>query len=72
MKRILIIEDDPDIGDMLNINMRDEGYSVEIAADGYAGLSRLKAQSYDLLILDLMLPGIDGLEICREVRRSPH
>jgi len=72
MKRILIIEDDPDIGDMLNINMRDEGYSVEIATDGLSGLSRLKSQAYDLLILDLMLPGIDGLEICREVRKSPH
>ncbi|MGR9117447.1 MAG: response regulator transcription factor [Gammaproteobacteria bacterium] len=72
MKRILIIEDDPDIGDMLDINLRDEGYSVEIVRDGLSGLSRLKAQAYDLLILDLMLPGIDGLEICREVRRNPH
>lgn len=72
MKRILIIEDDPDIGDMLGINLRDEGYSVEIVTDGLVGLARLKAQSYDLLILDLMLPGIDGLEICREVRRQPH
>jgi len=72
MKRILIIEDDPDIGEMLNINLRDEGYSVEVVMEGFAGLSRLKAQAYDLLILDLMLPGIDGLEICREVRKSPH
>jgi len=72
MKCILIIEDDPDIGDMLGINLRDEGYAVEIATDGISGLSRLKTQSYDLLILDLMLPGIDGLEICREVRRNPH
>ncbi|MGR8929854.1 MAG: response regulator [Gammaproteobacteria bacterium] len=72
MKRILIIEDDPDIGDMLDINLRDEGYLVEVATDGRSGLARLKAQSYDLLILDLMLPGIDGLEICREVRGNSH
>jgi two-component system, OmpR family, response regulator len=72
MKRILIIEDDPDIGDMVGINLRDEGFTVEIATDGISGLARLKAQSFDLLILDLMLPGIDGLEICREVRRQPH
>ena len=71
-KHILVIEDDPDIGDMLGINLRDEGYSVEIATDGTSGLSRLKAKPYDLLVLDLMLPGIDGLEICREMRRMDH
>ncbi len=72
MKRILIIEDDPDIGDMLDINLSDEGFVVEIATNGVDGLNRLKAQAYDLLLLDLMLPGIDGLEICREVRRMQH
>lgn len=72
MKRLLIIEDDPDIGDMLDINLRDEGYSVDIATDGIAGLNRLQAQPYDLLVLDLMLPGLDGLEICRQVRQMPH
>ncbi len=68
-RRILVIEDDPDIGEMLGINLRDEGFTVEIATDGTQGLNRLNAQRYDLLVLDLMLPGIDGLEICREVRR---
>lgn len=72
MKQILVIEDDLDIGDMLGINLRDEGYAVEIAINGIDGLNRLKSQAYDLLVLDLMLPGIDGLEICREVRRMPH
>ena len=72
MKQILIIEDDLDIGDMLNINLRDEGYAVDISTNGIEGLQRLKNQSYDLLVLDLMLPGVDGLEICREVRRMPH
>lgn len=72
MKRLLIIEDDTDIGDMLDINLRDEGYSVEIVTDGLIGLERLKAQPYDLLVLDWMLPGLDGLEICRQVRQMPH
>ena len=72
MKQILVIEDDLDIGDMIGINLRDEGFTVEIAINGTDGLHRLKAQPYDLLVLDLMLPGIDGLEICREVRHMPH
>ncbi|PPD49663.1 MAG: DNA-binding response regulator [Methylobacter sp.] len=72
MKRLLIIEDDPDIGDMLDINLRDEGFLVELAIDGLSGLHKLKSQHYDLLVLDLMLPGLDGLEICRQVRLMPH
>ena len=72
MKQILIIEDDLDIGDMLGINLRDEGYAVQIATNGSDGLNRLKTHPYDLLVLDLMLPEINGLEICREVRRMPH
>jgi len=72
MKRLLIIEDDPDIGDMLDINLRDEGFLVELATDGLSGLHKLKAHTYDLLVLDLMLPGLDGLEICRQVRLMPH
>ena len=71
MKQILVIEDDLDIGDMLGINLRDEGYTVEIVGNGIEGLARLKAQAYDLLVLDLMLPGLDGLEICRAVRQMP-
>lgn len=72
MKKLLIIEDDPDIGDMLDINLRDEGYRVDIATDGITGLKQLKSCSYDLLVLDLMLPGLDGLEICRQVRQLPY
>ena len=72
MKRLLIVEDDADIGEMLDINLRDEGYSIDLATDGVTGLNRLKAQPYDLLVLDLMLPGLDGLEICRQVRQMPH
>ena len=72
MKRILVIEDDPDIGNILTINLNDEGFLVDIAVDGKAGLDLVKTQQYDLLLLDLMLPNINGLEICREVRQLPH
>ncbi|WP_239650098.1 response regulator transcription factor [Methylocucumis oryzae] len=72
MKRLLIIEDDIDIGDMLDINLRDENFMVELATDGLSGLHKLKSQTYDLLVLDLMLPGLDGLEICRQVRLMPN
>jgi len=72
MKHILVIEDDPDIGTMLHINLCDEGYNVDIATDGTDGLTCLAEKSYDLLVLDLMLPGVDGLEICRRVRQMPH
>lgn len=71
-KQILVIEDDADIGDMLGINLREEGYAVEIARDGGVGLNLLRNGRYDLLLLDLMLPGANGLEICRETRRMEH
>jgi DNA-binding response OmpR family regulator len=67
-KQLLVIEDDPDIGDLLAINLRDEGYQVTVCRDGALGLTKLKQQHYDLLILDLMLPSVDGLEICRQMR----
>lgn len=57
---------------MVSINLRDEGYQVEIETNGLDGLHRLRDQTYDLLVLDLMLPGLDGLEICREARRMEH
>ena len=68
-RRILVIEDDPDIARMLVLNLRVEGYAVEVDRDGEAGLARLRSEDFDLLVLDLMLPGIDGLAVCREVRR---
>jgi two-component system OmpR family response regulator len=68
IRRLLVIEDDPDIGDVLRVNLQDEGFSVDYAADGDAGLTKAENESFDLIVLDLMLPGVDGLEICRRVR----
>jgi two-component system, OmpR family, response regulator len=71
MKRILVIEDDADMGNLLELNLRHAGYAAEIVNKGRDGLLRLKNQAYDLLILDLMLPDMDGLDICRIVRGMP-
>ncbi|VTU14417.1 Alkaline phosphatase synthesis transcriptional regulatory protein PhoP [Variovorax sp. SRS16] len=68
VKRVLIVEDDAHIAELLRMHLRDEGYAVEHAADGHAGLRELERGNWDALILDLMLPGIDGLEICRRAR----
>lgn len=67
-KRILIIEDDADIANMLGLHLREERYAVVHCARGDDGLRRLEQQAWDALILDLMLPGVDGLEICRRAR----
>jgi DNA-binding response OmpR family regulator len=71
-KRVLIVEDDAHIAEILSLHLRDEGYSVEHAADGDEGLRRLEAERWDALVLDLMLPGTDGLEICRRARAMEH
>jgi two-component system, OmpR family, alkaline phosphatase synthesis response regulator PhoP len=71
-KRILIIEDEKDIRDLLEIYLKKEGYEVQGVKDGQTGLERASKEKFDLLILDLMLPQIDGLEICRRLRSQPN
>lgn len=66
--RILIIEDARDIAHLVELHLRDANYQVEVAFDGNLGLEKALQTHYDLIILDLMLPGIDGLEICRRLR----
>ena len=68
MKRVLIIEDDPNIVDLIEIHLNDLGCSVVRAADGLRGLKAAEDGTLDLIILDLMLPGVDGLEVCRRLR----
>ncbi len=69
-QRVLLIEDDRDIAELVQLHLRDEGYEVDYHSDGSDGLAAAKGASYDLLVLDLMLPGTDGLTICRELRGS--
>ncbi|WP_286231711.1 response regulator transcription factor [Neobacillus mesonae] len=68
MKRILIIEDDKSIAELERDYLEIEGFSVEIALTGDAGLTKALAEEVDLVLLDLMLPGIDGFQICKEIR----
>jgi two-component system, OmpR family, alkaline phosphatase synthesis response regulator PhoP len=70
MKRILIIEDDRDIIELVRYNLVNEGFQVSAASDGTAGLASLKKSPPDILLLDLMLPRLSGLEICKEIRRD--
>jgi DNA-binding response OmpR family regulator len=67
-RRILVIEDNKDLAHLLEIHLRDLSFEVDLASDGRSGLVKAETNRYDLIILDLMLPGIDGLEICRRVR----
>jgi DNA-binding response OmpR family regulator len=67
-RRILVIEDDVDIARLVELHLRDGGYDVSLAYDGTAGLGLALSKPFDLIILDLLLPGVDGLEICRRVR----
>ena len=66
--RILVVEDARDIARLLDMHLHDEGYQVEVAFDGLQGWEKLQEVRYDLVILDLMLPGVDGLELCRRLR----
>ncbi|MEJ5072377.1 response regulator transcription factor [Enterobacter ludwigii] len=68
-KKILLVEDDQDIATLLRLNLQDEGYQIVHEADGHQALVQLEKQVWDAVILDLMLPGVDGLEICRRIRQ---
>jgi len=66
--QVLIVEDDPTVAEVLSRFLRREGYRVEVANDGLVGLQRALSDPPDLVILDLMLPGLGGLEVCRRLR----
>ncbi len=69
-RRILVVEDDPSISDVVSTALRFQGHSVTQAADGLGGLQLAVAGAVDLLVLDVMLPGIDGFELCRRLREA--
>ena len=69
---LLIIEDNADLARLVALHLRDAFYHVETAADGQSGLTLAESKPYDLIILDLMLPRLDGLEVCRRLRQGSH
>jgi two-component system, OmpR family, response regulator MtrA len=68
--RILLVEDDPSIREVVAMGLRGAGFTVTTAADGAEGLDRWRADDPDLVLLDVMLPRLDGLEVCRAIRRE--
>ena len=68
--RILVVEDEKDLSRLLKYNLEKEGYEVLVAADGEAGLAQARKEKPDLIVLDLMLPKMDGMEVCRTVRKE--
>lgn len=70
MKRILVVEDEPEIQELLSAYLRHEGYSVTVAGDGIEALDRFRAGQFDLVLLDIMLPKIDGFGVCELIRRE--
>jgi two-component system phosphate regulon response regulator PhoB len=69
--QILIVEDDRPLAEVLDYNLRQDGYQTIVANDGQEGLRQAKLRSPDLVVLDLMLPMVDGVEICRRLRADP-
>ncbi len=67
-RKVLVVEDNPDIAKLVSLHLKDLDCQVKLAADGIRGLDRARAERYDLIILDLMLPGMEGLELCRRLR----
>ena len=70
-KKILIIDDDAFIRRPLEFILREEGFAPVTAVDGEEGLAKLEGEKPDLIVLDLMMPGLDGFEVCRRVRADP-
>jgi two-component system alkaline phosphatase synthesis response regulator PhoP len=70
MKRILVVEDDPDIVELLRYNLEKEDFQVFAATDGKTGLEMVRRGTPDLLILDLMLPQLSGIDVCKEIRKN--
>lgn len=69
--KILVVDDEPDIVDLLSYNLKKDGFRVTTASDGEQALNKIRKDKFDLVVLDLMLPGIQGVELCRIIRNDP-
>jgi two-component system alkaline phosphatase synthesis response regulator PhoP len=71
MKHILIIDDEEEIRELLEYNLKKEGFEVSTAENGVLGLKKLEENAVDLILLDVMMPELDGIEVCHQVRKQP-
>lgn len=71
MPRVLIVDDDPEIMDWLYLDLQLSGYTVDYATDGHVGLQKAQQEKYDCIILDVMMPRIDGFQVCSQLRQNP-
>jgi phosphate regulon transcriptional regulator PhoB len=71
MRSILVVDDEPDIVELVSYNLKKEGFHVISASDGEEALRKIRKGAFTLIILDLMLPGIQGIEVCRMIRADP-
>ena len=69
-QKILIVDDEPSIQELIGFNLEQSGFDTAIAADGFAALEMFESYKPDLIVLDLMLPGKDGYDVCKEIRRT--
>ena len=70
-KKVIVVEDDKDINALISYNLCKQGFIVEQAFDGIQAQNKLKSEIFDLVILDIMLPGIDGFQICKFIKEDP-
>ena len=70
-RNVLVVDDEADLVELVSYNLKKEGFSVDSASDGEEALLKIRKKKYDLLILDLMLPGLQGMELCRILRNDP-
>lgn len=70
-KKILVVDDEPDLVELISYNLKKEGFEVSSAPDGEEALNKIRKEAFGLVILDLMLPGIQGMELCRILRKDP-
>jgi len=70
-RKVLIVDDEKDIVELITYNLKKEGFVTDSAPDGETALAKIKKGNYDLVILDLMLPGLQGIELCRILRNNP-
>jgi len=70
-KKVLVVDDEADLVELLSYNLKKEGFFADPAYNGEEALKKLKSEKYDLIILDLMLPGLQGIELCRIIRNDP-